>query len=184
MFAALANLVLTAVLVKSPFPNLTDDAYISLRYARNASQGLGFVWNPGEQPVEGFTSLLYVLIQVALYKSGSDPVDLLPAIGLGAMLVTVLIAWKIGALLKPLHSSGVLGALVLVAACPAVLFWEAAGLETPLLTLLLTAGVYAFIRLRRRGGPGWLVGVLFGLLALNASGGRVPVRGHSRCGAR
>ena len=32
---------------------VTDDAYISFRYARNWAQGAGLVFNPGDAPVEG-----------------------------------------------------------------------------------------------------------------------------------
>jgi len=39
---------------------LCDDAYIMFRYARNFARGNGLVFNPGE-PVEGYTSLLWVL---------------------------------------------------------------------------------------------------------------------------
>jgi arabinofuranosyltransferase len=44
-----------------PGPKPLDDAYITFRYARNISQGLGYVYNPGEQ-VQGTTTPLYTLI--------------------------------------------------------------------------------------------------------------------------
>ena len=40
---------------------LFDDAMISMRYAKNLIAGNGLVWNPGEQPVEGYTNPLWVL---------------------------------------------------------------------------------------------------------------------------
>ena len=40
---------------------LSDDAFITMRYARNFAQGLGLVFNPGER-VEGFTSFLWTII--------------------------------------------------------------------------------------------------------------------------
>jgi hypothetical protein len=42
---------------------LIDDAYIFFRYARNISQGLGYVFNSGD-PVEGTTSLTWTLLIV------------------------------------------------------------------------------------------------------------------------
>jgi hypothetical protein len=39
---------------------LTDDTYISMRYARHLANGHGLVWNIGEAPVEGFTNFLWV----------------------------------------------------------------------------------------------------------------------------
>jgi len=41
-------------------PHITDDAYITFRYARNMVEGLGFVYNPGEH-VLGTTTPLYTL---------------------------------------------------------------------------------------------------------------------------
>lgn len=40
---------------------IQDDAYISLRYARNLVEGYGLVFNPGER-IEGYTNFLWTLI--------------------------------------------------------------------------------------------------------------------------
>src|SRR5688572_25266220 len=45
---------------------LTDDAFISFRYARNLARGAGLVFNPGEAPVEGYTNFLWVLLLAGL----------------------------------------------------------------------------------------------------------------------
>ena len=42
-------------------PHITDDAYITFRYARNIVEGVGFVYNPGEH-VLGTTTPLYTLV--------------------------------------------------------------------------------------------------------------------------
>ena len=46
-----------------------DDAFIALRYSENLVSGHGVVWNPDER-VEGFTSLLWVLMCAALHFAG------------------------------------------------------------------------------------------------------------------
>ena len=38
---------------------LTDDAYISFRYAANLVDGHGLVFNPGFERVEGYTNFLW-----------------------------------------------------------------------------------------------------------------------------
>ena len=61
----LALVVLTAWAVWSKMPSSAtgiDDANIFLAYARHVSAGEGFVFNAGAEQVEGFTSLLWVLI--------------------------------------------------------------------------------------------------------------------------
>lgn len=45
---------------------LQDDMMISMRYARNLVDGLGWVWNPGER-LEGFTNPLWTLIMSAVH---------------------------------------------------------------------------------------------------------------------
>ena len=52
---------------------VTDDAYISFRYARHLGAGHGLVWNPGEAPVEGFTNLLLVILVAPFTRLGLDP---------------------------------------------------------------------------------------------------------------
>ncbi len=39
-----------------------DDAFISYRYAHNLTKGGGLVWNLGEQPTQGYTNFLFVLL--------------------------------------------------------------------------------------------------------------------------
>jgi len=51
----------------------TDDANIFFVYAKNLSQGHGFVYNIGAEKVEGFTSLLWVLIASVAFSISSNP---------------------------------------------------------------------------------------------------------------
>jgi hypothetical protein len=53
--------------------NGIDDGNIFLKYAQNIAHGNGFVFNPGGEKVEGFTSLLWVLICSAFYAVTSTP---------------------------------------------------------------------------------------------------------------
>src|SRR4051812_9442686 len=52
---------------------LFDDAMISMRYARNLAEGRGLVWNPGEQPVEGYTNFLWTLWMAVLHWCSARP---------------------------------------------------------------------------------------------------------------
>ena len=47
-----------------------DDAYIHFQYARQAASGEPFVYNAGQDPSSGATSLLYPLILAIGYKLG------------------------------------------------------------------------------------------------------------------
>ena len=50
-----------------------DDAFITYRYASNWASGRGLTWNPGEAPVEGFSSAASVAIAAALRGGGPRP---------------------------------------------------------------------------------------------------------------
>ena len=39
-----------------------DDAFVTFRYAENFVNGHGFVFNPGDAPVEGYSNFLWLLI--------------------------------------------------------------------------------------------------------------------------
>ena len=52
---------------------LFEDAMISMRYARNLAEGHGLVWNVGEEPIEGFTNLLWVLWMACLLYTSRTP---------------------------------------------------------------------------------------------------------------
>jgi arabinofuranosyltransferase len=69
-----------------------DDSFIFYRYAKNFADGQGLVWNIGEPPVEGYTSLLWTLL-----------------ISLGAALGWELTTWSY--VLGLLFGAGSLGAI-------------------------------------------------------------------------
>lgn len=71
-----------------------DDANIFFSYAHNLSEGNGFVFNAGGERVEGFTSLLWVLLCAAAVKLFSHPEAALLAAGV--MLMTAVAALCIG----------------------------------------------------------------------------------------
>ena len=70
-----------------------DDAYIFFVYARNMTDGHGFVYNVGGEAVEGFTSLLWTLICGLAFRITSKPLELLLAlnIALVALSATVVV---------------------------------------------------------------------------------------------
>ena len=69
---------------------LSDDAFISFRYAKNWAEGSGLVYNAGEY-VEGYTNLLWTLILGLGMMGGISPELLSHLLSLGA-LVTMLFA--------------------------------------------------------------------------------------------
>jgi arabinofuranosyltransferase len=118
---------------------VTDDAYISLRYARNLAEGHGPVWNPGGPHTEGYSNPLLVFAEAGVHRlvDGAAPAF---ARGLGVLagLLLVLAVWWLA---RPVVGRlAANAATVLVGASPALAFWSVGGLETlPFVLLTATA---------------------------------------------
>jgi arabinofuranosyltransferase len=126
---------------------LTDDAYISFRYARNLSEGHGLVFNPGFERVEGYTNFLWVLILAGCHTVGLSPETAAPVL---SMLLTVVL-WGVVVSFVLRHSSAPkVGYLILVpplllAATRSFAVWSTSGLETRLFELLVVSGTLRLI---------------------------------------
>ncbi len=84
---------------------LTDDAFISFRYARNLLEGHGLVFNPGEY-VEGYSNFLWVLELAAIWGlSGVAPEHAAPwlsvAFTVGAIAATMWWVARLPSLRRP-----------------------------------------------------------------------------------
>lgn len=128
---------------------LGDDAFISFRYARHLAEGHGLTWNPGER-VEGYTNFLWVLLLAGGMGLGIDPETLSRGLGIASgSAVLVLVGW---------FAARRFGARTVLAFLPPALLasnrsfaaWSTGGLETMFFTLLVSAGLIAFLVERER----------------------------------
>jgi arabinofuranosyltransferase len=118
---------------------LTDDAFISFRYAQNLVAGNGLVYNVGER-VEGYTNFLWTMLSALALRLGGDIVFLAYLSGLILGLALLLLSyWLARRLLGPAWA---LVAALFVATSQSLLVYTArgSGLETGLFTLLALAG--------------------------------------------
>ena len=155
---------------------LTDDAFISFRYARNLSHGLGLVFNPGLERVEGYSNFLWVLVLAAFDRVGLGPEHV--ANFLSVSLTVVLWAviarslWRRSA--DPTRDWTLLVPLAALAACRSFAMWSTSGLETRAFELLVVAGMLRLvheIEPRQAKRPAPLAAVLLGLAALTRPDG-------------
>ena len=123
---------------------LTDDAFISFRYARNLLEGHGLVFNPGER-VEGYTNFLWVLELAALWGAfGWRPEESAPwlsAAFTGATLAAML--WW-AARLPSLRRRGLVAWMAAGLVCCSATFasWSVGGgLETRQFTFFVVLAV-------------------------------------------
>ena len=152
---------------------LSDDAFISFRYARNLHDGLGLVFNAGEY-VEGYTNLLWTLAMAAVLHLGLDMELMAHVLGIACWLglSALLAVWS-------WQRSRVGGHLCLPLAALLNLLlednqrWATGGLETSLFSLLTCAGLLllAAARTRRRWQFGG--GVVLALACLTRPDGAI-----------
>lgn len=121
-----------------------DDAFISLRYARNLADGYGLVWNPGER-VEGYTNFLWTLMMGLPHLWRLDPVGFSQVIGIAALAGSVVATWGMGSLLVS-HRSGRVLAVLILATNYSFLVWATGGMETQLQACLIAMASWVFLR--------------------------------------
>ena len=138
---ALVALIALHVLHVLRYNFVSDDAFISLRYAANLLAGHGLVFNLGER-VEGFTSPLWTLLLAGFGACGFDLLEAARALGLLCSILTLpttyWLARQCGA--APLTA---LIAPALLAFNGSFACWAASGMETALFVGLIAAAFAA-----------------------------------------
>lgn len=138
---------------------VTDDAYISFVYSRNFAEHGQLVFNPGMDPVEGYTNFLWVLILGLLMKVGLAPEVTSLVLGTGFAMGTL---WLVMHLVRHLCGGGHIWpatCAVLLAFTAGYACWASGGLETQMFTFWVTWALSLYVRadrsprLFRRLGP-------------------------------
>jgi len=120
------------------FDFVTDDAYISFRYARNLALHGQLVFNLGER-VEGYTNFLWTILLALGIKLGVGPVLLSRFLGVGFGIATLAVVVRLSLrLARERPSRWHLAAPLLLASMGAYACWCTGGLETQLFTFLCT----------------------------------------------
>ncbi|MCO4770102.1 MAG: hypothetical protein KDA24_08745 [Deltaproteobacteria bacterium] len=129
-----------------------DDAFISLRYARNLSQGLGVVFNPGDR-LEGYTNFLWIIFSVPAFWLGIDPLTWVKALACFFGQVGLLITfWASRFFAGDRHDGYTLLAPALWATSTSVVLWSQGGLEPTLMATLCSGGTLLAMMLWSRDG--------------------------------
>jgi hypothetical protein len=162
-----AVIIAAAVLVPHArlFDFVTDDAYISFRYARNLALSGQLVFNLGER-VEGYTNFLWTVVLALGIKLGLGPVALSRflgvALGIGTLAVVVRMSLRLAGE-RP--SRWHLVAPLLLASMGAYACWCSGGLETQLFTFWVTLG-FDLVLAEVTMGKGCVSAAAFALAAM------------------
>jgi arabinofuranosyltransferase len=144
-----------------------DDAYITLRYAKNLISGHGAVWNPGEY-VQGYTDFLHMILISLLGRLGIDLALASRLIGLAAFVGVAAALLLFFRFAVRRDGDWILWRLpvILVLTSTPMLAWSVGGLEGTLFSFFVLAGCLLFI-LPAASSYGWRLyaatGVLLGL---------------------
>jgi len=134
-----------------------DDANISMNYAWHLSKGEGFVFNHGGEKVEGFTSLLWVLIIRCFYALSSHPEKLMMGFLFFLSVITIYIVYielqkEVAERYPAVSNRKFLWVYCLFVVCiaPPYLLWSVLSLmENGVWNFILTAMVILLLRLHR-----------------------------------
>lgn len=140
-FIVPACFVLFALAAFAFSPFVADDAHIVGRYALNAADGFGLVYNVGER-VSALTSPLHALLVSVVALFTSDPVS---AYRFAAPLLPML---GVFAAIRILRSEATEAAIICAfgLASPFLALWSVGGLETPIMATIMV--IYAAILLK------------------------------------
>jgi hypothetical protein len=128
---------------------ISDDAAITFAYARTLGHGHGLALTVGTDPVEGYSSFLWLLLVLPFCVGGGDPTwgvkALCFALGCGSF---VLLAKAGDAMFgrATRHDAAIRdGGFVALAAFTPFVAWLAAGMENALYCALLAAALYCYV---------------------------------------
>lgn len=139
-----------------------DDAYITYHYAENLVKSGQLVWNIGEAPIEGYSTILLVLIQAVYYLLGID-------LNIGTKILGILCAHLTLILLSMTSKELFEGQgyfylpALLLAFMPPFGIHSVSGMETSLYIFLITALIYFYAKKEQNH---YIVSVLLVLIVL------------------
>jgi hypothetical protein len=122
---------------------LTDDAFITFRYARNLAAGFGPVFNAGER-VEGYTSFGWMIIFALIHYLGIEPVTISRALGLFLGAATLVICFRFMSRRRA-NASLVISCipLIFLALNSGFALWARGGMETLLFAFLVSWAAFS-----------------------------------------
>jgi hypothetical protein len=125
---------------------IDEDAFIVARYAENLAHGYGFVFNPGDETVEGFSNHLWLWIWAILIKIGIPTFTSVRLMGILFGLLTVIFLYKLVERITSKHQTywAVVSIITLMSSWYYG-YWLTRGLEAPLSSFLIIWCVFKAI---------------------------------------
>jgi hypothetical protein len=145
---------------------VTDDAFISFVYSRNLAEHGQLVFNPGMDPVEGYTNFLWAFVLGLLMLVGLQPEVTSLVLGTGFALGTLVVVQRTAAHLWRAPSWWDQVAPALLALSAGYACWSSGGLETQMFTFWVALAVHLYLRGDEEGRMLRWVGPVLALAAM------------------
>jgi hypothetical protein len=129
--------------------SLFDDAMISMRYAKNLAHGYGLVWNPGSNPVEGYTNPLWVLFMFLIHLLPlplSKTSLVVQIVATAFLVINLYYVRKIALEISEGSEAVALGAIALNALYLPINNWSLQGMEVSVLVLIVSIALSQALR--------------------------------------
>ncbi len=126
---------------------LSDDALISLQYAKRLLQGKGLTWTDGI-PVEGYTNLLWILLIAFLGLFKLDLIFIVRLSGIGFNIAVLFLLLKTFEKINQNNKTNyfpIIITLLFYSFSGIIATWSVGGLEQPLLNFLFALSFYYMI---------------------------------------
>jgi hypothetical protein len=127
---------------------LFDDAMISMRYAKNLAEGHGLVWNPGEDPVEGYTNPLWVVYMAIFHLLPIPASKISLSIQISGALFLIINLYFTKKVTSILTQNKIVPylAVLLTAFYMPLNNWGLQGMEVSVLVLMTTAALWRVLK--------------------------------------
>lgn len=135
-----------------------DDAFIFLRYAANAAEGRGLVFNPGER-VQGYTSALWTLILAAAAIAGAPLVVFAKAAGVALGAGCLVIAQAIA---RRIDARAAIAAPLVLAGFIDLPYWSVSGMDAALFAFVVAGAMLLTLRAREGDGSAVAAAIAWG----------------------
>ena len=133
-----------------------DDAYITLRYSKHLAEGYGIVWNVGVDPVEGYTSFLWMIMGVIPHSVGLPPITFMKIIGVVSTLSTITAIYGYGRF-RSINRWILLVGSAQIAISPAIAVLSVQGMETTTAMLLVLFSTISAVEVIRNYSTKWAI---------------------------
>ena len=164
-FLILVGLLLAAAYFCVKYFGFTlDDAYITFRYAEHFAAGEGITWNANADPVEGYSSTMWMVLAALSYSLEFSTVASMKLIGVGALLGTVVGVYTTARFIG-VDRWAATPVAAMLAFNPAMAVLAVQGLETTTAMLFVFLSAVAALRLSRGYDRRWVL-VLYSSLLL------------------